>query len=63
MEKKLFDTDHLVKTYFTQAIPLVLSMMVTMIYNIADTFFIAQTENTLLVAGVSLCAPLFTLCV
>ena len=61
MEKKLFDTDHLVKTYFTQAIPLVLSMMVTMIYNIADTFFIAQTENTLLVAGVSLCAPLFTL--
>ena len=61
MEKKLFDTDHLVKTYFTQAIPLVLSMMVTMIYNIADTYFIAQTENTLLVAGVSLCAPLFTL--
>ena len=61
MEKKLFDTDHLVKTYFTQAIPLVLSMMVTMIYNIANTYFIAQTENTLLVAGVSLCAPLFTL--
>ncbi len=61
MEKKLFDTDHLVKTYFTQAVPLVLSMMVTMIYNIADTYFIAQTENTLLVAGVSLCAPLFTL--
>jgi putative MATE family efflux protein len=61
MEKKLFDTDHLVKTYFTQAIPLVLSMTVTMIYNIADTYFIAQTENTLLVAGVSLCAPIFTL--
>lgn len=61
MEKKLFDTGHLYKTYFAQAIPLVLSMTVTMIYNLADTYFIAQTGNTLLVAGVSLCAPVFTL--
>ena len=63
MEKqaRVFDTDHLVKTYFSQALPLVLSMMVVLVYNMADTFFIAQTGNALLVAGVSLCAPVFTL--
>ena len=30
-------------------------------YNLADTYFIAQTGNALLVAGVSVCAPLFTI--
>ena len=27
----------------------------------ADTYFVAKTQNTSLVAGVSLCAPIFTL--
>ena len=35
-------------------------MTVSLIYNLADTFFVAQTQNTNIVAGVSLCAPLFT---
>ena len=60
-QAQVFDTDHLVKTYFSQALPLVLSMMVVLVYNLADTFFIAQTGDALLVAGVSLCAPVFTL--
>ncbi len=61
MEEKVFDTDRLVPTYFKQALPLVLSMIVTLIYNLADTFFIAQTDNALLVAGIALCAPVFTM--
>lgn len=56
----VFDTDHLVRTYFTQALPVVFSMMIGLIYNLADTYFIAQTGNTLIVAGVSVCAPVFT---
>lgn len=56
----IFDTDHLVKTYFSQAVPLVFSMIVGMVYNLADTYFIARTGNTLIVAGVSVCAPVFT---
>lgn len=43
------------------AMPVVFSMVITIIYNIADTFFISQTQNTALVAGVSLCAPIFTI--
>ena len=32
-----------------------------LIYNLADTFFIARTGDPMLVAGVSLCSPLFML--
>ena len=55
------DPDHLVKSYFHLALPVVLSSIVTIVYGLVDTYFIAQTNNTLLVAGVSVCAPLFTI--
>lgn len=57
----LFETMPVKKAYFTMCIPVVLSMVVNLVYNMVDTFFIAQTQNTNLVAGVSLCAPIFTL--
>lgn len=60
MEEKVFDTQRLVPTYFKQALPLVFSMVVGLVYNLADTYFIAQSNDTLLVAGVSVCAPVFT---
>lgn len=60
MQKTVFDTDHLIRTYFKMAIPGVMGLVITLVYNLADTFFVAQTENTSLVAGVSLCAPVFT---
>lgn len=49
------------KAYLTLALPVVLSMLVSLIYNMVDTFFIAKTGNTDLIAGVSLCAPIFTM--
>ena len=49
------------KAYFTMALPVVMGMVVNLVYNIVDTFFIARTQNAQLVAGVSLCAPIFTL--
>ena len=55
-----FDTKHLYRSYFKMALPVVLGLAVTLIYNLADTFFIAQTNDTNLIAGVSLCAPVFT---
>ena len=56
----LFDTEHLYRSYFKMAFPVVLGLAVTLIYNLSDTFFIAQTNDTNLIAGVSLCAPVFT---
>ena len=55
-----FDTKHLYRCYFKMAFPVVLGLVVTLVYNLADTFFIAQTNDTNLIAGVSLCAPVFT---
>lgn len=60
MEEKVFDTQRLAPAYFGQALPVVLGMVVSLVYNLADTYFIAQSGNTLLVAGVAVCAPVFT---
>lgn len=58
--ESIFDTEHLHRSYFKMAFPIVLGMVVSLIYNLADTFFISQTGDTNLIAGVSLCSPVFT---
>lgn len=61
MENEIFEKMPVPKAYFTVALPVVIGMVVSLIYNLADTWFIARTGSTELVAGVSLCAPVFTL--
>lgn len=61
METQLFTGTSVPKAYLKLSMPLVFSMVVTLIYNLADTYFVARTGNTDLVAGVSLGAPVFTL--
>ena len=63
MEQELFTKAPVSKAYFKMALPVVMSMLVSLVYNMVDTWFIAQTQDTALVAGVSLCAPMFTLMV
>ena len=63
MENEVFEHMSVPKAYLKLSMPLVLSMVISLIYNLVDTFFIAKTGNASLVAGVSLCAPLFTLMV
>ena len=60
MENDLFEKAPVHKAYFNMALPLVFSMVISLVYNMVDTFFIARTGNTNLVAGVSLGAPMFT---
>ena len=57
---ELFESMPAKKAYFQLALPLLMGLVATMIYNFANTFFIAQTQNTEMVAAVSLCAPIFT---
>ena len=62
MEKQnLFEQGSIRKTYITLALPVTLSMVLSVVYNVADTYFIASTQDTNLVAAVSLCAPVFML--
>lgn len=41
------------------AIPAMVAMLMVLIYNLADTFFIGQTHNAYQVAAVSLATPVF----
>lgn len=61
MSNELFESYPIPKAFFKLALPLVVGMVLSLVYNIVDTYFIAKTQNTNLVAGVSLCAPLFML--
>lgn len=61
MVNELFEETNISKSYIKLSMPLVFSMVITMVYNLADTYFVAATNNTNLVAGVSLGAPIFTL--
>ena len=61
MTDDLFERAPVPKAYFKLALPVVFSMVISLVYNMVDTFFIARTQNTSIVAGVSLCAPVFTL--
>lgn len=56
----LFEKVPIPKAYMQLAIPVVLGMVASMIYNLADTFFVAQTGNADLVAGIALGSPLFS---
>lgn len=58
---KLFENTSIKRAYFILALPVVMSMAVTIIYNMVDTFFVAKTGNPNLVAGISQGAPIFTL--
>ena len=60
-ERELFETVPVPRAVATLAIPTVISQVVTMIYNLADTFFIGQTGNPYMVAAVSLVSPWFNL--
>ena len=61
MQNELFEKTPVHKAYFKLALPVVFGMIISLVYNMVDTYFIAQTGNTNLVAGVSIGAPVFTL--
>lgn len=67
MEKEnrnaLFETTPVPKAFLTLALPVVMSKIVSMIYNMVDIYFIGRTGNADLVAGVSICAPVILLMV
>lgn len=56
----LFEKAPVPKAYMQLALPVVLGMVASMVYNLVDTFFIAQTGDANLVAGVTLGAPVFS---
>ena len=60
-ENDLMSKMKISKAVATMAIPSVISSLVTVVYNMADTFFVGQTGDPLQVAAVSLTNPIFIL--
>ena len=56
---KLFETMPVGKALLTMAIPTIISQLITMIYNLADTFFIGMSNDPYKVAAASVVGVLF----
>ena len=54
-----FKTDPIPKIVIKNSIPALIAMMMVMVYNLADTFFLGITHNDLMVTAVSFATPLF----
>ena len=55
----LFSTVSVPRALATMAIPTIISQLITLVYNIADTWFIGRTDNPYMVAAASLVATVF----
>ncbi len=57
--KRLFETMPVPSALAKMAIPAIITQLITLIYNIADTWFIGQTNNPYMVAASSLVLSIF----
>ncbi len=60
-EKEIFETMPVHKAVAALAVPTIISQIVTIIYNLADTFFVGQLGDPYMVAAATLVYPWFNL--
>lgn len=56
---EVFERAPVPQAVLKNTVPAMAAMLMVLIYNLADTFFIGQTRNDILVAAVSLATPVF----
>ncbi len=59
--QEILERGRYTKLLLTLCVPTVIIMLVTVLYNMADIFFIGQTKSEDMIAAVSLCSPLFSI--
>lgn len=57
----IFENAPVPKAVISNIVPSIVSMIMVLLYNLADTFFIGQTKNAYMVAAVSIATPVFLL--
>ena len=57
--REIFQKAPVPKAVFQNALPAMAAMLMVLVYNLADTFFIGQTHDAFQVAAVSLATPVF----
>ena len=55
----IFEKEPVSTAVLKNAVPAMAAMLMVLVYNLADTFFIGQTHDDLQVAAVSLATPVF----
>ena len=58
-ENALFEHSNVTQAILRMAVPTVIGQIILVIYNMADTFFIAQTGNDAMITAVTICMPAF----
>ncbi len=61
-KKEIFETMPVPKALMNMAIPMIISQLIILIYNMADTFFVGRANNPNMVAGISVILPVFNIC-
>ena len=62
-KRELFETMPIPKAVATLAIPTIISMLVNLLYNMVDAFFIGRTGNSYMLAATTLTMTMTFLCV
>lgn len=57
--REIFETKPVASALAKMAVPTIVSQLITLVYNIADTWFIGQTDNPYMVAASSLVLTIF----
>lgn len=61
MNNEIFENYPIPKAIKTLALPTIMGMLINIIYNMADTFFVGQTKDANQVAAVTITMPIFLL--
>ena len=59
----LFEEMPVAQALATMAVPTVISQLIVLVHNMADTFYIGRTNNPYMVAGAALILPIFNVCI
>lgn len=62
-KKELFESMPVPKALMTVALPTIISQLINLIYNLADTFYVGRTGDPYMIAAISLCSTLFIMTV
>ncbi len=61
-KRQIFETVPVPSAVRIMAVPMIISQLIVLIYNMADTFFVGRTNDPLMVAGISMILPVFNIC-
>ena len=61
INKELFESAPIARAVFTMAVPTVITQLINIAYNFADTWFVGRTGDPAMVATLGVCFPIFVI--